>query len=282
MPLPPKDMTRRTLGGPAQKPADTPAPAGTGAAQAGPAPRQQPGTGFVSISRILDANRGQAERMAQGLAQRVGAQGQAAQAAVQAGQKKFEDATRAATMRYSATGVDTSDHARHLAQKEYAGPKDWGDVGVDTIELATQAAKAGESAEALTTQGGRAVLLRDGAGRPLSTGAVTMDSALAGTMLGGRATQLHDAYGGLSEALAKARGGASATYDAARKTTEAAAGKYGTLGVRLGQLEAQQRARVEEEARQAEAARTRWEVERAADEDERRRNGDWGNQTPGW
>lgn len=74
---------------PASTPAPSPAPAQTAQAPAG--------TGFVNLSRVLEANRGASKQMGQKLVQGVQAKGQQAQQATTAAQNTFSEATTKAT-----------------------------------------------------------------------------------------------------------------------------------------------------------------------------------------
>jgi hypothetical protein len=185
---------------------------------AAPRPQGQASPGYVSYSRILDANRPGAKRMADQLAGNVQQQGQQAQQSIQQAGQQFSDKVKGGTLSYSnplnvgrgAAAAQGGGYAQAGAQvglqanatnREYKGPKDWAGAGIDTGALSTQAARAGDAAQGLTSMGGRAAQLREQARGPYSAGMSTLDAALAGSGLGGRGQDLASMYGNLSQQL---------------------------------------------------------------------------------
>lgn len=221
--------TKRRLGGAPTATAGAPA-AGAAAQPAAPQPaaQKQVGTGFVNMSDILAANQSGAKAMGDALAGRIEAQGQQAQQAVQGAKDKFGAGVKAGTNVFNATGVDSRPEARAGAARGYTGPRTWSEVGVDTAALAGQSAKAGDNAKALTTQGGRAALLRE-SNPGLTAGGASLDAFLAGAGMGGRGQQVAAQYGNLSDILAGDMGAAEAQVKEAEATTAASQQQYRDL-----------------------------------------------------
>lgn len=226
------DPRKRAAGGPVAAASATPGAAMPGAPAPGAAPAAQPqqaGTGFVNLQRVLEANRGAAQSMGDSLAGRVQQAGQAGQQAIAQGQQQMQARTTEATLQYDAAKAPDKGAATSLAATAYQGPKGWEEAGVDVANAARLATAGADAANAVTTAGGRAALIRQGASGPLSSGGVALDSYLAGEGLGARAQLLQASFGSLAEQLAQARGGAGAMYEGGRAATEAAAGQYGQL-----------------------------------------------------
>lgn len=197
-------------------------------------PQGQASPGYVSYSRILDANRPGAKRMADQLAGSVQQQGQQAQQAIQQAGQQFTDKVKGGTLSYQPIG--SINRGTAMAQgggyaqagamaglqagpnrKEYQGPKDWAAAGINTQALAQQASSAGDAAQGLTSMGGRAAQLRQmvGAGAGYGSGMATLDAALAGSGLGGRGQELAALYGGLSQQLIDRRAAGDKEVEAA-------------------------------------------------------------------
>lgn len=193
-----------------------------------PAAQKQVGTGFVNMSDILAANQSGAKAMGQGLANRVATQGQQAQQAVQGAKDKFNAGVAAGTNTFSAQGVNSREQTRAGAARGYTGPRTWAEAGADTAALAGQSAKAGDNARALTTQGGRAALLRE-TNPGLTAGGASLDAFLAGAGMGGRGQQIATQYGNLSDILAVDQKAADAQVKEAEATTAASQQQYRDL-----------------------------------------------------
>lgn len=222
--------TKRRLGGAPTATAGAPS-AGAAAQPTAPQPaaQKQVGTGFVNMSDILAANRSGAQAMGSALASRVEAQGQQAQQAVKGAGGKFNAGVAAGTNVYNPTGVNSREQARTGQGKGYSGPRTWADVGgIDTVALAEQSAKAGDNAKALTTQGGRAALLRE-TNPGLTAGGASLDAFLAGAGMGGRGQQVAAEYGNLSDILAGDMKAADAQVKEAEATTAASQQQYRDL-----------------------------------------------------
>lgn len=206
-------------------------------------PQGQASPGYVSYSRILDANRPGARRMADQLAQGVQQQGQQVQGAIQQAGQQFTDKVKAGTLTYSNPLTVTRGPAMaggggyaqagaavgiqaNAKNKEYQGPKDWEAAGIDTKGLAEQAARAGDAAQGLTSMGGRAAQLRQQARGPYSAGMSTLDAALAGSGLGGRGQDLAAMYGNLSQQLIDRRAAGDKEVQAAQDASNAAYGAF--------------------------------------------------------
>lgn len=189
-----------------------------------PRPRGQSSPGFVSFSRILDANRPGATRMADQLAGSVQQQGQQVTQAIQQTGQDFSKKVKAGTITpytssynitrgtamaggggYGQAGAASVGIQAGPNAKEYQGPKDWAGAGYDVAGLTSQAIKAGDAAKGLTTMGGRAAQLKEMAGGPYSAGMGTLDAALSGAALGSRGRDLSAMYGNLSQQLADMR-----------------------------------------------------------------------------
>lgn len=209
------------------------------------APRQQGqvAPGYVPYSRILDANRPGAKRMADQLAGNVQQQGQQAQGAIQQAGQQFTDKVKAGTLTYSnplnstrgtaaAAGQGYAQAGAAIGQqananrREYQGPKDWAGAGINTQGLATQAAQAGAAAQGLTSMGGRAAQLRQQARGPYGAGMSSLDAALAGSGLGGRGQELSSMYGNLSQQLIDRQAASGREVQGAQGASNAAYGAY--------------------------------------------------------
>jgi hypothetical protein len=210
---------------------------------AAPRPQGQASPGYVSYSRILDANRPGAKRMADQLAGNVQQQGQQAQQSIQQAGQQFSDKVKGGTLSYSnplnvgrgAAAAQGGGYAQAGAQvglqanatnREYKGPKDWAGAGIDTGALSTQAARAGDAAQGLTSMGGRAAQLREQARGPYSAGMSTLDAALAGSGLGGRGQDLAAMYGNLSQQLIDRRAAGDKEVEGAITASNAAFGNF--------------------------------------------------------
>jgi hypothetical protein len=209
------------------------------------APRQQgqASPGYVSYSRILDANRPGAKRMADQLAGNVQQQGQQVQQAIQGAGEDFSKKVKAGTLSYSnplnttrgpamAQGGGYAQAGAMLGpqananNREYKGPKDWEGAGINTQGLATQAAQAGAAAQGLTSMGGRAAQLRQQARGPYGAGMSALDAALAGSGLGGRGQDLAAMYGNLSQQLIDRRAAGGKEVEGAIEASNTAYGNF--------------------------------------------------------
>jgi hypothetical protein len=203
----------------------------------------QSSPGYVGYSRILDANRPGAKRMADQLAGNVQQQGQQAQQSIQQAGQQFSDKVKAGTLSYSnplnVTRGTAAAQGQGYAQagamlgpqanatnREYKGPKDWAGAGINTTQLAQQASSAGDAAQGLTSMGGRAAQLREQSRGPYSAGMSTLDAALAGSGLGGRGQDLAAMYGNLSQQLIDRQAGVGKEVGAAIDTSNAAYGAF--------------------------------------------------------
>lgn len=194
-----------------------------------PAAQKQVGTGFVNMSDILAANQSGAKAMGDALAGRVEAQGQQTQQAVKGAGDKFNAGVVAGTNTFSAQGVNSREQTQAGSGKGYSGPRTWADVGgIDTKALAAQSAKAQDNAKALTTQGGRAALLKE-TNPGLTAGGSALDAFLAGAGMGGRGQQIATQYGNLSDILAGDMKAADAKVKEAEATTAASQQQYRDL-----------------------------------------------------
>lgn len=235
---------KRALGG-------TSTPAGGGGAMpqaGGAAPAAPSGPGYVNFSRLLAANQGGAQRMADRLASGVAQKGQQAQGEVQAAQKGFNEKVQQGTLQYqapqspvaqggsSAAMYRTAGAMQAQAGRGYEGPKDWAGAGYDTQGMAERAKAASESAKGLATAGGRGALLRAEARGPYSAGMSTLDSALSGAALGGRGRDLAGLYGGLSQKLIDYQKQGGQAVDAATTASSEAAKQYGSESQRFQAL----------------------------------------------
>lgn len=209
------------------------------------------GTGHVNLSRVLDANRAGANRMGQELSTQVSQAGAQAQAGIRAGQRAFNVASYEATPQFN-QDADLATSRAGAAAPQYGGPKSWEDAGVNTAGLTSQVARANDSANALTSEGGRAALIREK--NPNATaGGLALDSFLAGQG-GGDFQALKKQYGGLSAALANARGESTGVYQDALAESNRVRDSYAQTAARY---EAGQRYNQTQEIlrRNAEAAR---------------------------
>lgn len=248
-----------------------------GAQQATPAqpaqaqPPQQQGTGFVSFDRYLDANKDAAKAMANTVTGNVAAKAEGAQQGIQQAQQRFDGATAAATLRYSQDKAPDAATATRLAGTTYEGPKTWNDAGVDTQALHGEVAKANDAVANLGSLGGRSSLLRESyRNGPMTTGGSLLDAVLLGQAGGARMAELQGQYGGLSERLKVAQGGADEAYGAAARDTATAAGQYGTLAGQYRTAETERQRGVQAERDRAAAERRRRENEARA-----RQDGQW-------
>lgn len=211
-----------------------------------PAPQRSQGQsspGYVGYSRILDANRPGAKRMADQLAGTVQQQGQQAQGAIQQAGQQFSDKVKGGTLSYQPSynvtrgpamagggGFAQAGAAMGMqagpGRMEYQGPKDWAAAGINATQLAQQASSAGDAAQGLTSMGGRAAQLRGQVQGPYSAGMSTLDAALAGSGLGGRGRELAAMYGNLSQQLIDRRAAGGKEVEAAIGASDRAAAGY--------------------------------------------------------
>lgn len=207
-----------------------------------PRPAGQSSPGYVGFSRILDANRPGAKRMADQLAQGVQEKGQQTQQAIQGAAQDFEKQVKAGTLSYQpigsinrgASAAQGGGYAQAGAalgpqanpnRREYVGPKDYAGAGINTAALTDQATRASDAAKGLTSMGGRAAQLRAGVSGPYGAGMSTLDAALSGAALGARGQELSAMYGNLNDQLTQARahgdtlvtGAQAASNDAVRR-----------------------------------------------------------------
>lgn len=214
-------------------------------------PQGQSSPGYVSFSRILDANRPGAKRMADTLTQAAEQKGQQASSAIESAKAGFGEKVQQGTLQFqapdtktlNAPGGGTSGNLyaqagalRAQAGRGYEGPKDWGAAGYNTVDMASQAKAAQDTAQGLTSMGGRATQLREGVRGPYGAGMSTLDAALAGAAMGNRGQELSAMYGGLSQKLAdyQKQGGEAVT--AATTASDAAAKQYGEEAARFQRL----------------------------------------------
>jgi hypothetical protein len=243
------------------------------------------GTGFVNLSQVLAANRQGAQQMGQGLVNSATSKAQAVQADTNAAKNTYAQAGQAAVLQYDPNKVQgaynqaTADYrnqatrpqrpqgygytedpeykayvdsanagiatGKQLAETKYTGPKTWEDAGVDVAGLTQRATEAVDETAALGTAGGRQALLSRQVAGPYSAGNKALDSALLTSAIGGEGAQVAQQYANLSDVLAKARGEASAAYEANAAKTAEAAGKYGTDAAKLEALQQQNKAQLE-------------------------------------
>lgn len=229
------------------------------------------GPGFVDIDRLLNANRVGAQRMADNLIGSVRREGDTALQGINSAQSTFSTGVQQGTVNYDPTKANTSAEASTLAGQTFKGPNSWEAAGINTGQLAQQAARAQDKAQNLKTDYGRAALLREQVGGPYSAGSATLDSVLAGAAGGNALRQTADSYAGLSQRLLDARGASTATVDAARKQSEGAATKYRE---RAGALKGEEDAKAAAEVAAREAAE-REEQERQRREMEARQRGNF-------
>lgn len=219
------------------------------------AQQQTPGTGFVNLQRVLQANRAGSQQLGQQLGQRVQQQGQQAQQAIQAGQGAYTAALAAkadayrynpaadATLNQSITDDMRGDarltllqqqnnRALELADRDFVAPKDWDAAGVDTAALSKQAIAAEDSAKALGTAGGRAALLRE-TNPNLTAGGASLDAFLAGAGMGNAAQESVASFGSLSDMLKAGREAGQAGYKQAVTESEATDKQYVDLANKL-------------------------------------------------
>lgn len=203
------------------------APAAGGAAPAPAAPQKQ-GTGFVNLSDILAANRTGAQQMGNALASQVGQQGQEAKAGISKAAGDFSRAVTAGTPGFN-EGAATDREAMTAGRSAgYTGPRTWEEAGVSAGDLTTQANRAQDSARALTSQGGRAALLRQQA-PGLTAGGASMDAFLAGAGGGQALRDTSAQYSNLSAMLAEARGEAPAMVAEAERQAGDARQRYADM-----------------------------------------------------
>jgi hypothetical protein len=206
-------------------------------------PQGQSSPGYVGYSRILDANRPGAKRMADQLASNVQQQGQQAQQSIQQAGQQFSDKVKGGTLSYqpsynvtrgsaAAAGGGYAQAGAAIGMQagpgrmEYQGPKDWTAAGINTTQLGQQASRAGDAAQGLTSMGGRAAQLRAQARGPYSSGMATMDAALAGSGLGGRGQELAAMYGNLNQQLIDRRAAGDKEVEAAIGASNQAANGF--------------------------------------------------------
>lgn len=223
----------------------------------------------MNFSRILSANQPGAQAMASSLTGKVEQQGQQATSAIDNASSDFKGKVNAGRVQYQQQAV-TGGHqgtaptsadiyraagaASVAAQRGYSGPKDWKGAGIDTVALSGQAAEAQQAAQNLTTAGGRAAMLREGAGGGYSAGMSAMDSALAGAAMGSRGSDLASLYGGLSQRLIDAQAPASGLVTQATADSAAAQQQYEADAKALNQSASEQQQAEEAAAADAERA----------------------------
>jgi hypothetical protein len=183
----------------------------------------QRGTGFVGLQQYLGANEEQAKQMGQRLVGQVNAEGQAAQGAIDAGVKTFNDAATAGTPTYG--GLPDSQNLPgtadiylqgKVAGSTYTGPKTLG----NTEALAKGAAGAAQTAGLASTDAGRATMLAKQATGSYGLGQRSLDAALAGRGGGAELDAATAKYSKLQDYLGTAKTGAEAR--AAQGVTDAA------------------------------------------------------------
>jgi hypothetical protein len=206
-------------------------------------PQGQSSPGYVGYSRILDANRPGAKRMADQLAGNVQQQGQQAQGAIQQAGQQFSNKVKGGTLSYQpsynvtrgAAAAGGGGYAQagaalgmqaNATRKEYQGPKDWEGAGINTVQLAQQASRAGDAAQGLTSMGGRAAQLRAHAQGAYGAGMSALDAALAGSGLGTRGQDLAAMYGNLSQQLIDRRTASEGQVRGAISASDQAAKDY--------------------------------------------------------
>lgn len=188
----------------------------------------QRGTGFVGLQQYLNANQEAAQRMGQGLAQQVNAEGQAVTGAIDAAGQDFNQQAEAGTPTYQAapygleTGEDTAYHDTAAANATYKGPTTLG----NTENLAKQANAASQTANLASTDAGRATLLAKGAQGQYGLGARTLDSYLAGRGGGEALQQATSKYAKLQDYLGTAKTQAEARAQQGVADAAAVKGQY--------------------------------------------------------
>jgi hypothetical protein len=210
--------------------AGTSAPAAGGAAPAPAAPQKQ-GTGFVNLSSILEANRAGAQKMGQQLNSQVATQGQQAQAGITQAKDTFNTQVSAATPKFNPADATNREAMTTGRVAGYAGPKTWEEAGIKAEQvgtLTTNAARAQDAAQALTSQGGRAALLRE-QNPGLTAGGASMDAFLSGAGGGQALRDTSAQYSNLSAMLAEARGEAPAAVKEAERVAADTAQQYGAM-----------------------------------------------------
>lgn len=235
-------------------------------------PQGQSSPGYVSFSRILDANRPGAKRMADTLTQSAEQKGQQASAAMAEANAGFGQKVQQGILQYqapdtkslTAPGGGTSSNLyaqagalQAQAGRGYEGPKDWGAAGYNTAGMASQAAAAQQAAQGLTSMGGRAAQLREGVRGPYGAGMSSLDAALSGAAMGNRGQELASLYGGLSQQLADYQKQAGEAVTAATTASDAAAKQYAEEAQRFQRLGDSAKQSEEEAARYQEEMRRR-------------------------
>lgn len=203
------DPRKRPLGGASgTAPGAAPAAPASGSSPAPAAQPQKQGTGFVNLSSILAANRGAAQQMGNALASGVASQGQQVEQGIQQAAGQFSRGVSSGTPGFNeALGTDRQ-AIQAGTRATYTGPRTWEEAGVTAEQngkLTTDANRAQDAARALTTQGGRAALLRQQS-PGLTAGGASMDAFLAGAGGGQALRETGARYANLSQILADARG----------------------------------------------------------------------------
>jgi len=173
--------------------------------------------------------------MARRLTDTVRGEGGAVDDAIQQAGHTYANALGQKTTQYDPNSVKTAAEAEAKTQGSFQGPTSWEEAGIDTVGLAGKAAAASDKAKNLTSDYGRAALLRAQAQGPYSAGMSGLDAALAGAAGGNAFQETANMYGGLSAKLQAARGGAEGAYKTAEATDAANRAKYGT---RAGEIQA--------------------------------------------
>lgn len=158
---------------------------------------------FTNIGDYLKANQTGASRLGTQVAGNINKETDEAKTAIQTGQNQFNTAADAnkiaydhgAVQRFTGTGATTNDFSR-LLSGTYGGPNSLADVGART-SIDKEVSEANQKAQLAGTQGGQIQLIRDVAGRPVSTGALRLNSALI-TGNEGAQTALRSATAGAS------------------------------------------------------------------------------------
>lgn len=198
--------------------------------------------------------------MARRLTDTVRGEGGAVDDAIQQAGQTYTNALGQKTTQYDPNSVKTVTEAEAKAQGSFQGPTSWEEAGIDTVGLAGKAAAASDKAKSLTSDYGRAALLRAQAQGPYTAGMSGLDAALAGAAGGNAFQETANMYGGLSAKLQAARGGAGSAYEKAAATHAENQAKYGKrageirAGTAAEQLAAQQAERDAQAQAEADAA----------------------------
>lgn len=213
------------------------------------------GTGFTSLKQYLELNPESAQRMGNELVSDVDAKGAAAEGGISGAFAQFGRDVDGKILRYD-PNVGTSAEAAARAGTTYAGPRELDPEVVK--KLSGQATEAQNSARALGTDSGRAVLLADKYAKNggYTPGAAGLDAFLAGRGAGERGHTAGAKWGKLSAFLDTTTKAAQHMGADAAATTATNAARYGTLAGTLKEQESAAAAAAQNAARNARIAGT--------------------------